>query len=744
VVKKFSIDPARYSEFEYLCFLDISDPLIENYVKFHLGKEKPIIYGRLAKNIEFWKQLRSPEWLISLLEFGVRVPWATAPPRFMLSNSKTVTENNVIPLVRDILLEYLELGFVKKVETPPHCVLPLQLKNTGGKMALIYDMSPVNEYVDKGAFKLESWEEMLEYSRSCEYAIKFDLKKYFHEISIYPDDQKFFGFMYKMNDNSEPEYFVWQTMPYGYNRTPFIANAVMKPLINKWRKLGAFVVVFYDDGMAVSADYEFMRKLSLQMHCDLLRAGLLPGIDKCIWDPVRVVDWNGLTFDFSRKALYVKESRVTDTLTTLCQLKEEWPTVTFRQVSRCVGKLTSMLPVLGGTVLMKTKMMQTVVNIRNFKNLSWDNNVQFDYKPLRTEVSNEIEFWILSLKSLNCRPFLEVVPGYVAWTDASDVAVGGVVVKVTPSVSVKNVLTMDNFLLREAVPLSLNRGCANMQTDELGPYQYGIVPVRDKADLDPELTESAVVVRRNLCEREKALSSTERELIAALHMLISCVSLLKGSGLTLHMDSQNAVSILSKGSNKPRLNAYATECLRLCLSNDVRLHCAWVPRDLNMLADQYSRDIDFDDHCITAEFFQKVAADLPCIPTVDCFADNFNTVASSFFSRDYCPGTLGVDALHYAWSRKDYHWIFPPMKLICRTANHLKLCRAAGAILTPQWTNFAFFPYLTRLQKEPGGRGTIRYGMANMFKQGSDSSSYFGPKFKGHVVVWMFDYRTCQ
>jgi len=128
VVKKFSIDPARYSEFEYLCFLDISDPLIENYVKFHLGKEKPIIYGRLASNIEFWKKLRSPEWLISLLEYGVRVPWAEKPPRFMLSNSKTVTENNVIPLVRDILLEYLELGFVKKVKTPPHCVLPLQLK----------------------------------------------------------------------------------------------------------------------------------------------------------------------------------------------------------------------------------------------------------------------------------------------------------------------------------------------------------------------------------------------------------------------------------------------------------------------------------------------------------------------------------------------------------------------------------------------------------------------------------------
>ena len=79
-------------------------------------------------------------------------------------------------------------------------------------------------------------------------------------------------------------------MPYGYKytRAPFIARQIMKPLISRWRSLGGFVVVFYDDGLIVFHSKSQLEKLSLQVHCDLLRAGLLPGIDKCIWEPTEV------------------------------------------------------------------------------------------------------------------------------------------------------------------------------------------------------------------------------------------------------------------------------------------------------------------------------------------------------------------------------------------------------------------------------------------------------------------------
>jgi hypothetical protein len=84
----------------------------------------------------------------------------------------------------------------------------------------------------------------------------------------------------------------------------------MKPLITKWRKLGCKIVVFYDDGMAVSHSQSELKKQGLQIQCDLLRAGLVPGVTKCVWSPCRIVHWNGLTFNFENRGIAVMPHRI--------------------------------------------------------------------------------------------------------------------------------------------------------------------------------------------------------------------------------------------------------------------------------------------------------------------------------------------------------------------------------------------------------------------------------------------------
>ena len=79
--------------------------------------------------------------------------------------------------------------------------------------------------------------------------------------------------------------------------------------------------VFYDDGMAVATDLEYLERLSLQMHCDLLGAGLVPGANKCLWTPQSVINWNSLTFDFTKKGLSIMERRIKMTIATvLCKI----------------------------------------------------------------------------------------------------------------------------------------------------------------------------------------------------------------------------------------------------------------------------------------------------------------------------------------------------------------------------------------------------------------------------------------
>jgi len=739
VVTRFGLDATRYVEFSYLCYLNLDDKFVQNYVQFHLGTEKPIIVGRIKAHADFWEKLHPPPWLMDTIRGGVKVPFDNLPPRIVLPNNKSAVTREIIPWVRSTIKEYLEFGFIEEVAEIPFCVSPLQVKDTGGKLALICDMSLLNDYVQKAKFKLEDWEVMFHYSRDAAYGIKFDLKKFYHEIDICPADQKYFGFMYKMDPEQDAKYFVWKTLPYGYTRAPFIARALMKPLIAKWRRLGGLVVVFYDDGMLVSKDREFLEKLAIEVQCDLLEAGLVPGVDKCIWSPVQVLAWNGLQFDFVQMGIRILEKRIRLTTECIMCLLALWPKVTFRQIAKVVGQLGSMHPVMRGITQIRTKMLQTFVNIRHYKNLSWEGLIVADYPPLFLEAKKELRFWLDHILNKNFRPFQEQAAQVIAWVDASDVAIGGFAARLLADMPSTVPLTADNWLLDGGGALRRLHSSVTLQADVVPWQEPPHVQVRDMADLNPALVRKTFFVHRNLDYAERAVDSNERELLAAVQLLRSCGRYWSGLTVTLYFDNMNAAIITTKGSQKPRLQKYAVQIFELTQKLKIELHAIWIPRDLNFVADSISRVIDFDDHAVTSEFFTQVCGVTGVTPGVDRFADDRNKKLPVFFSAVYSPGTRGVDAFNFAWNDA-VNWIFPPVKLIARALYHLKATKAAALFLVPQWKNSYYYPILLQQKCQPCFRGCWVFSGPNMFLQGADASSFFGPHFKGNVEIWYLNY----
>ena len=393
---KFRIPDSRYEEFEFLKYLDLNDPFIENYLFYNLGKCEPIIKGRIKCHYENWKLLNPPKWLLSTIENGVRVPFKTEPPIILLPNNKSACSPENVKWIRETLLEYLKFGFVKMVSYPPKVISPLQVStHSSGKRSLIHDESYLNEFIHKQKFRLENWSEMLEYSIDANYSIQFDMKKFYYELCINEEYQTYFGFMFPMKSGEESTYFVWTVVPYGYTRAPYIAKSLIKPLISKWRELGILVVVFYDDGMAVSDDKEFMKKASLQIQCDLLRCGLLPGIEKCIWKPSQLIDWIGLRWNFNLHTFSIMPHRISKIKINIEKLIYDWPQATFREVARIVGQIISMSPVFEGRAQLRTIMLQGIVNVKHFHECSWDEVIFCDYGDrLLNMALEDLKFWL--------------------------------------------------------------------------------------------------------------------------------------------------------------------------------------------------------------------------------------------------------------------------------------------------------------------------------------------------------------
>ena len=71
-----------------------------------------MIKGRLRHCADFWKTLNPPDWVLDVVRFGVKIPFEKEPPRMILPNNRSCLENK--SWVRQTIMEFVELGFVKK------------------------------------------------------------------------------------------------------------------------------------------------------------------------------------------------------------------------------------------------------------------------------------------------------------------------------------------------------------------------------------------------------------------------------------------------------------------------------------------------------------------------------------------------------------------------------------------------------------------------------------------------------
>jgi len=192
---------------------------------------------------------------------------------------------------------------------------------------------------------------------------------------------------------------------------------------------------------------------------------------------------------------------------------------------------------------------------------------------------------------------------------------------------------------------------------------------------------------------ESGTSSTARELLAIKYSLSSFCKFLIHQAVNIRTDNLSASRILEIGSSKPWLQSIAVDIFDICVKNDIKLKSTWIPREQNKEADFYSKMVDTDDWTIDNVTFQKICLELGKV-TIDRFSNNLNCKVSIFNSKYYCPKSSGRDAFTFDWSKTLLNWLCPPIGLINSTINHLKLCKAKGILIIPEWPSSYFWPLL--------------------------------------------------
>ena len=188
-------------------------------------------------------------------------------------------------------------------------------------------------------------------------------------------------------------------------------------------------------------------------------------------------------------------------------------------------------------------------------------------------------------------------------------------------------------------------------------------------------------------------SSGRRELFAIFHTLQSFQRVLKSQRICIKTDSQNAMSVLQKGSAKPHMHRPAVAISELCATLDVKFTVVWIPRAQNQLADDLSKQIEYtSDWQLNPKFCAILQKRWHKIE-VDRFAASHNAQCARFNALYYCPGVEAVDAFAQNWSSV-FNWWNPPFSLIGRVLCKIQQDDAKGILIVPYWPSAWWWPML--------------------------------------------------
>ena len=625
----------------------------------------PIMRGRLRDNLAFWSSFCQSTLVLSWIASGFPLLWQSgqAPCPFSAPNHQSARTHS--EFIDSQILDYLMAESVMEWPNQPHIVCPLGVDvKAGGKKRMIYDARYINSHLVIPSFRYEDLSTLSEILQPGDFMITTDFSRGYHHVDIDPRFYQFLGFEWR------GKFYVFTSLPFGLAPACWAFTKIIRELHYKWRKQGIRCSGYIDDGIFPHQIPQALIAISHIIKCDCESCGLILNLVKTDFQPSQQKQYIGAIINTIGSGSMVIPFKRMQALTILIESALRSPhRCHYKTLERITGSISSMYRAFGPLTRSMSLSLHYSMKMSNAQHVC-----------LSAEAISDLQFWLHGAKQ-----FQGILP---IWPD-------------------------------EAHPVTIHTDAAGTSSTSHGGWagwmldpttgeaqdQSFIVPPSHNIRLD----QTILVARGIWAHGEDDESSTFLELYTVLLTLQSLLTVghLAGKFIRLFTDNANVECIINRaGSKTPRINSVAKELVWFTMLHKIRLRSTWIPRDLNQLADFFSKIEDSSDWKLNPTVFSALA-DLFATSygplQIDLFASHTNYQLPSFYSLYWTPSARGVDSFNFWWDRHCY--AYPPYNQIARMIRHGRSCGSRILAILPitpaaRWwylvmgTNGKFLPYI--------------------------------------------------
>ena len=126
--------------------------------EFDLSTSPPCvnIKGNLRRDVELWKCIGTPSFILNVMERGYLSPFVSFPEQAVFKNNRSSLSH--AEFVEEAIQELVQSGRFVETKVPPRVVNPLSVSvQANGKKRLVLDLRYVNKFLGKMHVKYEDW-----------------------------------------------------------------------------------------------------------------------------------------------------------------------------------------------------------------------------------------------------------------------------------------------------------------------------------------------------------------------------------------------------------------------------------------------------------------------------------------------------------------------------------------------------------------------------------------------------------
>lgn len=410
------------------------------------------------------------------------------------------------------------------------------------------------------------------------------------------------------------------TLPFGLSSSPFVYNLLASTVVKHLRSRGVVLVHYLDDWLIVGdSPPELLHTRDNILLPLLWQLGFVLEMSKCELIPTQKLVYLGVCIDLTNNRLYIPAAKLDALLTAIRALLESQIAVSARHLSSITGKLAAVWRCLP-SVRYHCRALFNLISETVRHEHSWDS-----LTTLSQPVLDDLNWLYTNMPTLNGTPIVR--PSSFP-TVTSDASLAGWAATLTEP------------------------GCQLHLVNGLWTAAESLMPIH-------------------------VLEARAMRLAVA-----SFVDRLRHRSVLLRGDNSAVIHQVNLG--RARCPDLCTEVKLLAqyaaIESIVLLGASWLPTELNVLPDLYSRINDIADYQVNLQLFNFSQSRQRC--TVDRFASHSNRVLRRFNSLHYHPAAEATNAFSQDWSQ-DINWIHPPIAILGQVVSFLSQRPAEAVLLVP-------------------------------------------------------------